>query len=188
MFWTITSIVILLFIGCCTTSAWFRQRREILRHEAEAERISRWECPNCSRPFGHDATMLEYGGEGDSDTDIQGEPFTAHIVIHCSHCSFLNVFNEAGRARFAPGVFYDPEHERRDDERWERLACELECPRCGEPYADWGGIAWGDPDWPLGKRAPVMCYPRCGAEGWVFESASGLQFAGVRFEDCWWKL
>ena len=188
VFWTLASIVSLLVIACCATSAvWFRQRREIRRREAEAERFSRWKCPNCNRLFGRSATMVQYGGEGDPCTDIQGEPFTAHVVICCSHCSFLNVFDEAGRAEFGPGVFYDPEQTRRDEERWERLAAELACPRCGEPYAVWSGIVWGDPAWPLGERAPVMCCPRCGAEGWVLESARGPQFAGVRFQDRWWK-
>lgn len=187
MFWTLASIALMLVLLRCAASAWFRQRRETRRHDAEAERMSRWECPNCGRPFGRDATMLEYGGEGDSDTDIQGEPFTAHVVIHCSQCSFLNVFDKAGRTGFGPGVFYDPEQERSDEERWERVARDLECPRCGEPYADWSGMVWGDPAWPLGKSAPVMCCPRCEAQGWVLESASGPQFAGVRFEDRWWK-
>lgn len=187
MFWTIASIVVLLFIGCCATSAWLRQRREIRRREVEAERISRWKCPNCDRVFGESASIVHHDGEGDPCTNIQGAPFSRHAVICCSHCNFLNVFNEAGRARFDPGVLYDPEQNREEEERWERLACELECPRCGEPYADWGGIVWGDPAWPLGKRAPVLCCPHCEAEGWVFESASGPQFAGVRFEDRWWK-
>lgn len=187
MFWTLASIALILVLLRCAASAWIRQRRGVRRHETEAERMSLWKCPNCERLFGRSAMMVHYEGESDSFTNAQGEPFTPRVVISCSHCSFLNLFDEAGRARFGPGFFYDPEHERRDEERWERLAREVECPRCGEPYADWSGMVWGDPTWPLGKRAPVMCCPRCEAEGWVLESASGPQFAGVRFEDRWWK-
>jgi predicted RNA-binding Zn-ribbon protein involved in translation (DUF1610 family) len=187
MFWTLGSIVLLLVVARCVTSAWLRQRREIRRREAYAERVSGWKCPNCGGVFGRSVTTLQYGGEGEPSVDIHGEPFTADVVIHCSHCRYLNAFDKAGRTEFGSGVYYDPEHERRDEERWERMAAELVCPRCGEPYTDWGGVVWGDPVWPLGARAPVMCCPRCGAEGWVFESASGPQFAGVRFEDRWWK-
>jgi predicted RNA-binding Zn-ribbon protein involved in translation (DUF1610 family) len=188
MLWAIASLILLLAIAFCGMAAlWFREHIKARRQAAEIERFAQWSCPNCGEQFGKTSTIVQYAGAAEPVVDLEGQPFVPAVVICCSDCRFLNAFDASGRACYGRGVFFDPEEDRKEEERWRRFAPDTACPRCGHHYADWSGREWGAHNWPLGKRAPIMCCPNCGAEGMAIELAGSLQVAGVLFEDRWWK-
>ncbi|MBX6314437.1 MAG: hypothetical protein IRY99_16210 [Isosphaeraceae bacterium] len=115
-YWVLSAELLLLILLelllCAWAVAWmwflWKDGQERRHHEAEVERYSRWSCPNCRQPFGPDVEWLAFSGKG-TEIDIRGQPFIPHISIHCSHCSFLNAYDEAGRPQFGRGFFFDHE-------------------------------------------------------------------------------
>jgi hypothetical protein len=180
--------VLLEILLCAWAVAWIwllpKLHQEQRQHEATLDRYSRWACPNCQQPFGR---AVEWQGLPDEGRfDIQGEPFNPHVCICCPHCSFLNSFDETGRPQFGQGVYHNYEEIQIREARWERIAAQLVCPRCGSSFKGWSG-SWGTRDQPLGSSSPLLICPACGAQACVIESEDGPSIAHVWFEGQSWR-
>lgn len=174
MFWSIAFCIALFAIACRAMTALLAREIKESRHHADAiEQYAQWVCPNCGERLGNDATIVEYEKNSVARAlDLNGRPFVRAVVISCSGCRHLNVYDAAGRAGYGRGVYFDPTESHQEEERWQRMALELTCLKCDHRGMGWSGRVWTNPNWPLDKSAPIMCCANCGAETMV-EPASG---------------